>query len=116
MITSIVVAAGSHEESQVALADQVDVDVSRRRGARHETAVVELLSVGPDLEGDRSSARHLIVDTHIGCEARTRALQSVTDERCTVHAEALLVAPSATADRLAIARHGVSLARISFGR
>ncbi len=90
--------------------------MSRRRRARHETAVVEYLSVGPDLENDRARARGLVVDTHIGREARTRPLQSVTDERRRVDAEALLVGPPANADRLAVAGHGFSVARVSFDR
>ena len=57
------------DELEFVLSRNVDVDRLRRAGPVHDARVVELRSVGVDLEHNRSARGNLVVDADVGAEA-----------------------------------------------
>src|SRR6266545_3775921 len=103
-----VAGVGDHEPDERGTAD-VGGERLRRVLPRHDAAVGHLGGVGPDLEGDRADPARplLVIDAHVGDQARAPARGEVQDGAWGVHAQPLGVRHAADRDGAAVA--GVAL-------
>ena len=88
MITYIGVAAIGHDQRELLLARQTDIDILGRTRSRQQPTVVQLRPVCPDLEHHTPIVSNLIIHSYTGQKRAACPAQGIADIRCRVSTQA----------------------------
>ena len=116
VVEGIAVTTLCHDERH--LLDSLNVGRERDGGLRpsHETTRGQLRAVTPDLEHDRSSVTDLLIESDVGEEGRTRAVELDEDLRGSVRPDPVVERSRADPQRVPVVGAPFAVASVDFRR